>query len=540
MSVVFEMVLRSSLVLLVGLAAQSLVRKQPAALRHWLLLATLALAAAQPAMNWIIPAWKIASPGGNVTALDNVPAAQTDVTFELPQLNPISTSTSRVNWIALAYRVWLAGAVLSLSILLIGAMWLTWLTWRATHAGVEWHSIANETRHRLGIRRPIRIALTQHPAMLVTWGVIKPVILLPKSAASWPAERIQLVLAHEMAHLVRRDWLVQLAAEIVRAINWFNPLFWIACARLRRESEYACDDIVLELGTGGTAYASHLVDLARSFSAHGRTWLPAPSIARPSTLERRVRAMLNPRLDRHPVSMKSRIALAAMLLAIALPIAAATQAQAMLSGTVEDPSGKPLIDATVRVSAVNSDAVFEARTDGSGGFQLTEVPPGDYMISARALGFSGQRQRLHLSSGANNFALRLSVGTLRETITVTGGAGSAPAGARTNTSAPKREAPACTPSANGGQITPPMKLRDVRPRFKQAWSDNNVSGEVLLQARIGIDGKVSAVEVVSGANAEMEDEAIAAVSQWEFSPTYLNCEPIEVRMYVSVSFKLDR
>ena len=58
-----------------------------------------------------------------------------------------------------------------------------------------------------------------------------------------------------MAHLVRRDWMIQLLAEIARAINWFNPLFWIACARLRRESEYACDDIVLDLGTGGTSYA---------------------------------------------------------------------------------------------------------------------------------------------------------------------------------------------------------------------------------------------------------------------------------------------
>ncbi len=83
-------------------------------------------------------------------------------------------------------------------------------------------------------------------------------ILLPSTAAAWPDERIHLVLAHELAHLTRHDWLSQLLAEMLRAINWFNPLFWIACARLRRESEYACDDIVLELGTGGTAYAGHL------------------------------------------------------------------------------------------------------------------------------------------------------------------------------------------------------------------------------------------------------------------------------------------
>ena len=61
-----------------------------------------------------------------------------------------------------------------------------------------------------------------------------------------------------------------------------------------------------------------------------------------------------------------------------------------------------------------------------------------------------------------------------------------------------------------------------------------------MQARIGVDGRVKAVEVISPVNAELEDEAIAAVSQWEFSPTYLNCEPIEVQMYVTVSFKIER
>ena len=249
--------------------------------------------------------------------------------------------------------------------------------------------------------------------------------------------------------------------------------------------------------------------------------------------------MLNPQLDRHPVSMKARVALAALLLAIAVPIAAATQAQSVLTGTVQDPSGKPLIDATVRLSSVNSDAVFETRTDGAGAFELSGVPAGDYMISGRAMGFSGQRQRIRVS-GATTFALRLSVGTLRETITVTGGTGSGPGGTRTGSAVTKPDKPACSATAIGGQITPPMKIRDVRPRFKQSWTENNLTGEVLLQARIGLDGKVTSVEVVSGANSEMEDEAIVAVSQWEFTPTYLNCEPIEVRMFVSVSFKLDR
>lgn len=250
--------------------------------------------------------------------------------------------------------------------------------------------------------------------------------------------------------------------------------------------------------------------------------------------------MLNPRLDRHPVSIKARFALAALLLAIAVPIAAATQAPATPSGTVEDPTGRPLADATVRMTGIFNDAVFETRTDANGQFQFGDVPAGDYLLSARAMGFSGQRQRIRLGGGGMTFTLRLAIGTLRETITITG-PGSGVDGPRGGQSAARETpgAPTCAANA-GGQITPPMKLKDVRPRYKQAWSSAGVEGTVLMQARIGVDGKVQAVEVVSPGNAELEDEAIAAVTQWEFSPTYLNCEPIEVRMYVTATFKLDR
>ena len=539
MSFVLESVLRSSLVLAIGFTALAVLRHKPAALRHWVLIASLVLAALQPAINQIVPAWRIAGASQPPTLMGNVPAVGTEVAFELPTAAMRASSSLNANWTAIAYRTWAAGVMVSLAILLTGAAWLTWLTSRASDAGAEWQAAADDVRRRLQLRRAVRVAVTQHPAMLVTWGVVNPVILLPKAAAAWPADRIELVLAHEMAHLARHDWLIQLSAEMLRAINWFNPLFWIACARLRRESEYACDDIVLDLGTGGTTYAGHLVDLARSFSAHGRTWLPAPSIARSSTLERRVRAMLNPKLDRHPVSMKSRAALAAVLLAIAVPIAAASLAAGQPSGVLRDPSGRVLPNATVRLTAVASDATHETVSDAGGGFVFTGIPDGDYLLSARLPGFLSSRQRLRISGGMEPIVLTLQVGTLKETILVT--SGDPNEGLRKTVSASRAAAPpACGSTELGGNLKPPMKLRDVRPRYRQALIDANVEGSILLQARIGVDGKVREVEVVSPVHADLEDEAIAAVSQWEFSPTYLNCEPIEVRMYVTVSFKIER
>ena len=138
---------------------------------------------------------------------------------------------------------------MSLATLMFGVVWLLWLSQPLDARRRGSGSMPRRAvRDAFGLPAPVRIRVTRHPALLVTWGAINPVILLPADADSWPAERVSLVLAHEMAHLARRDWLTQLAAEIVRAIHWFNPLFWLACARLRQESEHASDDIVLDLG----------------------------------------------------------------------------------------------------------------------------------------------------------------------------------------------------------------------------------------------------------------------------------------------------
>ena len=251
--------------------------------------------------------------------------------------------------------------------------------------------------------------------------------------------------------------------------------------------------------------------------------------------------MLNPQVDRRPVSMSKRAALVAVLLAVAIPIAAAAQAVSTPSGTVTDPSGRPLADAVLRLTVMgNSEQMYETRSDANGAFQFSPVPAGEYMLAVRYPGFSSSRQRIQLSGGGLTISLRPQVGTLQERVTVTGGPGGGTSGPRTVQTAGSPGRPECAPSAAGGQLTPPMKLRDVRPRYKQEWIDANLEGVILLQATIGADGNVRSVDVISPVNADLEDEAMAAVSQWQFTPTYLNCEPVEVRMYVTVQFKVER
>lgn len=538
MTFALETVLRSSLVITLGYAIALSARNQPASLRHWILAASIILASAQPLMTRLLPAWTLSPSwiGSAEEAAPRTPNVSTTAAFEVVNDQPSPAKPARPRLAEPVLTIWIAGVALSVGALIFGIAWLAWLGRRSTPAGPVWTEAEADLRAAIGLKLPVRLRVTRHPALLVTWGAINPVILLPADAGSWPADRVRLVLAHEMAHLARRDWLTQLAAEIVRATYWFNPLFWLACARLRQESEHAADDIVLDLGFGRTSYAAHLVDLARVFSAHGRTWLPAPPMARPSTLERRVRTMLNPQTNRRPLSLTRRVAVALLLAALALPIASASQGTP--SGTVSDPSGRPMPGVSLRLTAMDGAAVVDAQTDAAGAYRFPAVPSGDYMLSTRAPGFVSLRQRVAITGTTQAIPLVLRVGTLTETVSVVGGKEGSD-GPRTDKRVSEFNASACTPQETGGHLIPPMKIRQVNPRYRQAWVDARLEGRVLLQARIGVDGRIREVEVVSPVNADLEEEAIGAVSQWEFTPTRLNCEPIEVRMYVTVVFRAE-
>ena len=246
--------------------------------------------------------------------------------------------------------------------------------------------------------------------------------------------------------------------------------------------------------------------------------------------------MLNANANRKPLSGRVRAALSAALLCVAVPVAgAAIQADSAIGGTVRDPSGLVLSNATVRLSQAGSEKVVETTTDATGQFRFSGAGAGEYTLTARSNGFASLRHSLHIvGRGAVDLSLTLQVGTLQETITVTSGPSTSARNDRADSTPLSPPAPACTASATGGQILPPTKIRDVRPGYAERLA--GVTGMVILDARIGVDGKVGSVEVLSSVHPDLEDAAIAAVSQWEFTPTLLNCAPVEVRMLVSVTF----
>lgn len=562
MSPIVDATLRVSFVVLIALGLTTVLTRRSAALRHWILAVGIACAAGTPLLQLALPSWRVAPATWVTGATAPQPAAEvtTAVVVRLPQAGErvpqAATRPARAvtPLPALLGAAWLAGALANLCLLIVALRRLS----RSASAARpvvsgRLFSIAADTRRAFGLRRRVRLLQSRDSAPLATWGVFRPTLLLPADAHEWPEHRARIVLRHELAHVARRDWVAQMVAETLRAVLWFNPLVWLASRRLRHESERACDDVVIGSGVAPADYASHLLELARC-AGHG-TGRPALAMARPSSLEGRIRAMLRTNVNRRPLDRVSRIAALVVFAALVVPLAAAQARFWSFSGTVVDQTDRPVADVAVVLSNEAARATFEVRTDAAGRFEFQALAPGDYGLTVMKPGFKTVKEAVSITGSDAGRTLRLQVGTVNESITVARpgtpavggrGAGSGTVDSerharsqRAREEARKAVSERCEGAAAGqagGAILPPMKLVDVRPDYPEALNAAGVAGVVTLNAVIGTDGAVHDVKVVTSPHPELDPLATEAVRQWEFSPTYLNCSPIDVEMRVTISF----
>ena len=190
--------------------------------------------------------------------------------------------------------------------------------------GSDWEGLLHECVERLDIDTPVRLVRGCDVDVPMTFGTRLPTILVPAAADTWSDERRRAVLLHELAHIVRRDCATQTAAAFACAVYWLHPGVWWAASRMRREREIACDDRVVAAGTQPGDYAGHLLELAYSCTGSGAPAL-AVSMARPSEIEGRLRAILDAARNRRTLPRRARVWIAVTALA-AIGIVAATRA----------------------------------------------------------------------------------------------------------------------------------------------------------------------------------------------------------------------
>ena len=436
--------MKVSLVVLAGLVVAAALRNRSAAARHWVLAASLLCAMAMPALELVVPAWGTLVPlpasvarntarVGSPSALPPDTSDAAPIEFAETVVVPSGGGT-REGLSRLVIPAWTIGAGLSLFVLAVGLTRLMWLASRArqVEAGT-WTRLADEIGRDFSLSRPVQLLESDHPSLLVTWGLFTPKVILPRTARSWTEERAAIVLRHELAHIRRGDWVVQIAGELLRTAYWFNPLVWVACTRLRQESEQACDDEVLTSGVEGPDYATHLVELARLLKAESAPRLPAPAIARSSSLERRIRAMLDARLTRTPATRLGRFMTAGALLTFTIALAAAQTGPVTFSGSVFDSTGAPVPGATVVLTNTQTKAKFEVTSGDFGQFTFVPLPADTYALAASLPGFKKAEDSVTLTGKTVKRDVRLNLGELQETITVrasSGVPGGVPGGVR--------------------------------------------------------------------------------------------------------------
>jgi beta-lactamase regulating signal transducer with metallopeptidase domain len=207
------------------------------------------------------------------------------------------------NWMTIGFVAWAFGVFLTLLYPVIGQFQLRKISRKARALETpHWTLLLKETSASLGLSRRVRLLQTAESIMPLTWGWLRPKVLLPVEAELWPADRQRVVLLHELAHVKRWDCLTQNIARLACALYWFNPLAWLASRRLCVERERACDDLVLNGGCAASDYADHLVEIARSFRHAPQ--IAAIAMARPSGLQKRIVAIVDATRPRrfHPVA----------------------------------------------------------------------------------------------------------------------------------------------------------------------------------------------------------------------------------------------
>ena len=267
-------------------------------------------------------------PAGPLAAEPDVAAPPLPVT----QASAPASAESPAGWIVAA---WLTGSTVLL-LRLLAAHWMLRRNARRC-TGISsgpLHEALTLAAREAGVRRPVRLLLDAHRTIPVVWGILRPHLLLPVDARAWDGAQLRSVLLHELAHLRRHDTAVQALAGIACAIHWFNPLVWFAAWRLHVERERACDDLVLARGVRPSDYAGHLLFVAAEHTAARWTAVCGLAMARPSSLEGRLLAVLSDKLNRRGLTRTLTAAAILLSTAVAVPVAMLRAAEEKAAGYV--------------------------------------------------------------------------------------------------------------------------------------------------------------------------------------------------------------
>lgn len=125
--------------------------------------------------------------------------------------------------------------------------------------------LLNKFKERLQLRTHVEVLISIQATVPMVVGFVKPVILLPVATiAQLSTQQLETILLHELAHIKRHDFLVNILQTIIETVLFFNPFVWLISTNIRRERELCCDDLVMAHTHEPLVYATALATLAQN------------------------------------------------------------------------------------------------------------------------------------------------------------------------------------------------------------------------------------------------------------------------------------
>ena len=362
-SMELSLLVKATLVLLAGLVVTQLTRTARASVRHLVIASSFAALIALPLLLAAAPAMTIDVPVTPSPAAADIVESRPAPPGVIASADTPATPAWRTVSIGDALRaIWLTGTMAFL-IPVAAALWRLSMI-RRTGLPTAWRrdGLAQLARQR-GVTKPVEVVEHEAVPGPMTFGINRPVIVLPPDARQWSDAELRRALMHELEHIQRGDWIMQIMARVVAACYWFHPMVWMAWRRLCLEAERSCDDAVV-MSEERTDYAEQLVTLAQRMSA--APVQPLLGMANRSDLSTRVTAVLDDRLRRgragFALAAGTMAAAAVMVLTVA-PVRAVMNEDAVIA-TIEEQRSRGQFRPGERRARALDQELYEAASAG--------------------------------------------------------------------------------------------------------------------------------------------------------------------------------
>ena len=468
---------RSGLILAGAALARHFMRRSTAADRHRILLAAFSLLLLWPLLSAMLPEVPVSLPLHG-TGDGTVTVQQTFSSFLQSDLTPHTA----VPW---PLVLWLCGVVVVLIPVANGYRRIGQITRGATLLEDEqWQSVLTEECSRLGLRHTPLLMTCSGATTPFTFGVLRPRILLPADCLQWTTLRRRAVLLHELAHIQRHDLVWQLFANVATSLWWFQPLCWWHRSSLRRESERACDALVVRWGVRPSEYAQELLQIAQGLP-HGLSRSPVGlAMVQPGELESRLHAILRP-----PASLLQKRSVVALAALVGLTLSASALSifpeQSSLPGGYK--VKRTLMSGLLASAGLSAVALGGPAVSGNGA-AVTQTPHHNVAATGQS---SGDEQ------SSNEKVIRV-----------------------------------------GGKVAEANLIKKVQPIYPTSAKQAHIQGTVTMNVKISKDGVPYDLQVISSPSDDLAQSAVEAVQQWRYKATLLNGEPVAIVTEVIVNYTL--